>query len=285
MLDTRNVTGLKENDHDVILLFYTCAGSTSETSANKPFTQNLAYSTDGGNTFVKYQDNPLIEQIVPSNRDPKVIWYEPARCYIMVLYLDNHEFALFTSHNLLDWTQQQRIVLSEDAECPDFYPLPVDNRAVKWVFSAASVVIPGMPFASLMNLPQEMSLKTVHGEICLCAQPVQEINRLYGMKQVWENIAVDRSHPFSHCFESRCCDITVVANLQTLYFSHFACWWHLPPVPFKQSKLCGPEECLRILRWGLRPKARKKPYVQSRFFGAERHRAFAYRSTDSELRC
>lgn len=260
VLDTQNVTGLKENDHDVILLFYTCAGSTSETSANKPFTQNLAYSTDGGNTFVKYHGNPLIEQIVPGNRDPKVIWYEPAGCYIMVLYLDNHEFALFTSQNLLDWTQQQRIVLSEDAECPDFYPLPVDNGAVQWVFSAASdryyvgsfdgkrftpetplkrlnygdasyaaqswsgtgdrrirtafasVVIPGMPFGSLMNLPQEMSLKTVHGELCLCAQPVQEISRLYGAKHVWESIAIDRDHPFSQCFESRCCDITIVAK-------------------------------------------------------------------------
>ena len=42
IVDWKNVTGLKQNENDVILIYYTCAGSTSEASKGKPFTQNLA---------------------------------------------------------------------------------------------------------------------------------------------------------------------------------------------------------------------------------------------------
>ncbi len=97
IIDRKNVTGLKQNDNDVILIFYTCAGSTSEASKGKPFTQNLAYSIDGGNTFMKYGKNPLIAQLADGNRDPKVIYYEPDDSYIMALFLENHEYALFKS--------------------------------------------------------------------------------------------------------------------------------------------------------------------------------------------
>lgn len=125
IIDRRNVTGLKQNEHDVILVYYTCAGSTSEASKGKPFTQNLAYSTDGGVTFQRYAGNPLIPQLVGGNRDPKVIYYEPDNSYILALYLDNHEYALYKSQNLLDWQMIQRLVLPEDAECPDFFPCPL----------------------------------------------------------------------------------------------------------------------------------------------------------------
>lgn len=259
IIDRRNITGLKENDNDVILLFYTCAGSTSETAKSKPFTQKLAYSIDGGETFVKYE-KPLIEQICGGNRDPKVIYYEPDDTYIMSLFLEEHEFALFKSKNLLDWEEFQRITMSEDAECPDFYPLAADGDKsnIKWVFSAASdryyigsfdgnkfiaesglkrlnygnnsyaaqswsdvldgrrirtafatVVIPGMPFGSVMNVPQEMSLKTINGELRLCAAPVKEIEKLYLKTNTFENISIDKENPFSFKTEGKCCDITL----------------------------------------------------------------------------
>lgn len=257
VIDTRNVTGLKENDNDVILLFYTCAGSTSETSKGKPFTQNLAYSTDGGQTFIKYE-KPLIEQICGGNRDPKVIYYEPDDVYIMSLYLEKHNFALFKSRNLLDWEEIQRITMAEDAECPDFYPLAVDNdkSKIKWLFTAASdryyigsfdgkkftaesklrrlnygnnsyaaqswshvpdgrrirtafatVVIPGMPFGSVMSVPQEMSLKTIKGELRLCAMPVKEIEKLCLKTDRFADISIDSKNPFSFRTDGKCCDI------------------------------------------------------------------------------
>lgn len=257
IVDHRNLTGFKENEHDVILLFYTCAGSTSEAAKGKPFTQKLAYSIDGGETFLK-RGQPLLNQICGGNRDPKVIYYQPDDSYIMSLYLEEHEFALFRSRNLLDWEEIQRITMPEDAECPDFYPLAVDGGQdhIKWVFSAASdryyigsfdgerfvpesdlkrlnygnnsyaaqswsdlpdgrrirtafatVVIPGMPFGSVMNVPQEMSLKTINGECRLCAQPIKEIENCRLETQGFEHIQIDSGHPFRFDTKGKCCDI------------------------------------------------------------------------------
>lgn len=259
IVDKKNVTGLKQGDTDVLLFFYTCAGSTSEASKGKPFTQNLAYSTDGGKTLIRYE-KPIIGQIVGGNRDPKVIHYEPDDSYIMALFLDGHEFALFKSKNLLDWNEIQRIELSEDAECPDFYPLPADGdkNNVKWVFSAASdryylgsfdgfkftpeteqlrlnygnnsyaaqswsdipdgrrirtafatVVIPGMPFGSCMNIPQEMSLKTANGALRLCAEPVSEIEKLYLSTETFEDFEVNVNNVFTHWVSGKCCDVAL----------------------------------------------------------------------------
>ena len=140
IVDRENVSGLKTGEEDPILFFYTAAGGTSQTSQGSPFTQNLAYSTDGGRTLVKWPGNPIISQLAPGNRDPKVIRYEPEHCYILALYLEAHDFALFRSDDLLHWTELQRLTLPEDWECPDFYPLPADGdpENLRWVFSAAS---------------------------------------------------------------------------------------------------------------------------------------------------
>ena len=139
IVDRENVSGLKAGEEDPILFFYTAAGGTSETSAGRPFTQNLAYSTDGGRTLVKWAGNPVLGELAPGNRDPKVIRYAPG-CYILALYLTDHDFALFRSADLLNWKELQRITLPEDWECPDFYPLPADGDPEDplWIFSAAS---------------------------------------------------------------------------------------------------------------------------------------------------
>ena len=140
IVDRENRTGLKEGEEDVILLYYTCAGDTSVRSAKKKFTQCLAYSTDGGMTFQKYAKNPVVRHIKADNRDPKVVWCEELDAYLMAIYLSGHEYALLTSKNLLDWEQIQRIKLDRDAECPDIYPITVENAPSKrrWILSGAS---------------------------------------------------------------------------------------------------------------------------------------------------
>ena len=135
-VDEGNLAGLKDGEETPLLFFYTCAGNTSETSAGQPFTQCLAYSLDGGNTLKKYAGNPLIPQFVDGNRDPKVIRC-PGGGYVMALYLEEHDFMLLKSDDLLHWQEMQRLQLPDDAECPDFYPLPTEDGE-KWVFSAAS---------------------------------------------------------------------------------------------------------------------------------------------------
>ena len=124
----------------MILLFYTCAGDTSVRSKGKPFTQCLAYSTDGGMTFRKYEKNPIVRHIKADNRDPKVVWCEELGKYLMALYLDGHEYQLLTSEDFLTWKPLQRLKLDRDAECPDIYPITVEGNPAKrrWILSGAS---------------------------------------------------------------------------------------------------------------------------------------------------
>ncbi len=139
IVDYDNRTGLKCGDEDVILLFYTCAGNDSVRSRGRKFTQCLAYSTDGGQTFTKYAQNPVVDNIIGSNRDPKVVWCAELGRYVMALYLEKNIYALLTSSDLLHWTELQRLPIDGDRECPDLYPLTTrgsDKR--KWVMSGAS---------------------------------------------------------------------------------------------------------------------------------------------------
>lgn len=115
-----------------LVLFYTAAGN--------PTVQCLAYSNDG-RTFTKYAGNPIVKQITGGNRDPKVIWHEPTKRWVMVLYVElagKHTIHFFTSENLKDWKLAS--ITDGFFECPDFFELPVNGDASrkKWVLLGAS---------------------------------------------------------------------------------------------------------------------------------------------------
>ena len=84
---------------------------SSTRPAGNPTTQCLAYSTDG-RTFTKYAGNPVLKQITGGNRDPKVIWHEPTKQWVMVLYVElagKHTIHFYTSPNLKEWTLAQQV--------------------------------------------------------------------------------------------------------------------------------------------------------------------------------
>ena len=120
-VDYENVSGLKENENDPIILFYTAAGFR--------FNQCIAYSTDKGKTFKRYNKNPIIPFVTFWNRDPKVIKCEELNCYVMAVFLqdDNNNFILYKSSNLLDWEEIQRVAIALDYECPDIYKIKVEE--------------------------------------------------------------------------------------------------------------------------------------------------------------
>ncbi len=139
VVDWHNTSKLGTAGHPPLVLFYTAAGSTSPESEGKPFTQCLAYSDDGGKTWQKYSLNPIVPCLAPGNRDPKVIWDDKSKQWVMTLYLDADRFAILTSPNLLQWKQTQTLTLQSSDECPDFFPLKtVRSGKEYWIFSAAN---------------------------------------------------------------------------------------------------------------------------------------------------
>jgi fructan beta-fructosidase len=134
VVDEGNTSGFQRGGHQPLVCIYTAAGGTSAQSQGQPFTQCLAYSTDGGRTFTSYARNPVLGHLKGGNRDPKVIWHAPAKQWIMALYLDGSDYALFESPDLKQWRKLCDVSLPGTSECPEFFEIPVDGKETRWIF-------------------------------------------------------------------------------------------------------------------------------------------------------
>jgi fructan beta-fructosidase len=140
VVDWNNTSGFQKGDEKPLIAIYTAAGGTSDASKGKEFTQCLAYSTDGGKTWTKYDKNPILPHVRGGNRDPKIVWHDASKQWIMALFLDGNDFAFYSSPNLKEWQQILTMTVPGCAECPDFFPISVDGDAskIKWVWTAAN---------------------------------------------------------------------------------------------------------------------------------------------------
>ena len=136
LVDWDNRAGLGGNDpqQPALLAYYTSAGAYVKPP--QPFTQCLAHSIDRGRTWTKHAGNPVLEQIVGGNRDPKVFFHQETRQFVMALYLDGNRFALLVSADGLAWRETDRVEIEGNTECPDFFPLTIDGER-HWIFWAA----------------------------------------------------------------------------------------------------------------------------------------------------
>ncbi len=138
VIDRRNTSGLKTGEEDVIVAFYTIA---TYMGTDKPGTQGIAYSNDGGYTWTKYDGNPVVGPITRLNRDPKVFRHEPSRRWIMVMTLNceawdvDNRFITLWSKDLKEWHELQRFDMPTACDCPDMFELPVDGdmNDKRWV--------------------------------------------------------------------------------------------------------------------------------------------------------
>jgi fructan beta-fructosidase len=132
VVDWKNSAGFQTGSEPALVAMFTAAG--------RPFTQGLAFSNDRGRTWTKYEKNPVLGHIMHENRDPKVFWYAPEKKWVMALYLDRDEFALFSSRDLKQWEKLSDVKIPGDGECPEFFELPVDGEAKnpRWIFYGAN---------------------------------------------------------------------------------------------------------------------------------------------------
>jgi len=132
VVDWNNTTGFQSGSEKPLVAMFTAAG--------KPFTQGLAFSNDRGRTWTKYENNPVLPHIAAENRDPKMVWYAPEKKWVVALYLDRSDYALFASPDLKEWKKLCDVNLPGDGECPDFFPIAMDGDAhnTRWVFYGAA---------------------------------------------------------------------------------------------------------------------------------------------------
>ena len=135
VVDHYNTTGFQTGTEKPIVCIYTSAGGRSPWSLDKKFTQSLAYSNDRGRSFTIYDGNPVQENIEYINRDPKAIWYEPTKQWVIVLHFDERAMGFFTSKDLKTWELQSECESKIMQDCPEFFQLAVDGdqKNKKWV--------------------------------------------------------------------------------------------------------------------------------------------------------
>ena len=136
VVDARNDAGTGTNN---IIAFYTSHRSTQP--GHQRQVQCMAYSSDNGRTFTKYEGNPIITPFdgLENFRDPKVFWYAPQEKWVMIVSADKN-MRFYESRNLKDWTYMSEWgegygPQPNQFECPDFIQLPVDGdkQRMKWV--------------------------------------------------------------------------------------------------------------------------------------------------------
>jgi fructan beta-fructosidase len=147
------------------------------TAAGNPFTQEIAYSNDRGRTWSKFEKNPVLGHMAADNRDPKVTWFASGKKWVMALYLDHNDYAIFESRDLKHWSKLQNFTLTGDAECPNFFEIPLDGNArnPRWVFFGASGVYVVGKFDGHVFVPETQPRRLENGNCWYAAQVYSDI--------------------------------------------------------------------------------------------------------------
>lgn len=138
VVDKTNSAGMGK---DAVVAFYTSAGTSQ--------VQSLAYSSDNGMSFTKYDGNPILTDKVPDFRDPKVFWNADLNAWNLILAA-GQQMNIYSSKDLKNWTFESafgREYGNHDGvwECPDLMKLPVEGtKEAKWLLLCN--INPGGPF-------------------------------------------------------------------------------------------------------------------------------------------
>jgi fructan beta-fructosidase len=127
VVDTANTSGFQDGKEPPLVVAFTSTGRG----------ECIAYSNDRGATFQEYAGNPVVKH---AGRDPKLVWYEPGKHWVMAVYDETggkQGIVFHTSPDLKHWTQRTKI--DGFFECPDLFELPIGGQPGKsrWVLYAA----------------------------------------------------------------------------------------------------------------------------------------------------
>ncbi|MFT4198742.1 MAG: glycoside hydrolase family 32 protein [Pseudoxanthomonas sp.] len=141
VVDWNNTSGFGTKDKPPLVAIFTYHNDAYKQSGlNQPQNQGIAYSTDNGETWTKFKDNPVLLAPAgkPDFRDPKVRWNEGSKSWIMTLAVGDHT-EFYGSPDLKKWHYLSRFGSGLGAhggvwECPDLLPIKVaETGETKWL--------------------------------------------------------------------------------------------------------------------------------------------------------
>ncbi|WEF21334.1 MULTISPECIES: glycoside hydrolase family 32 protein [Microbacterium] len=135
VVDHGNTSGFGTDQDPALVALYTAAAPGRQAQA-------LAYSTDGGYVWTKYDGNPVLDRGTSDFRDPKVFRYDDGGdgYWVMVaVEAEDRQVLFHRSDDLTTWTFLSSYGPAGPVggvwECPDMFPLAVDgdDDDVRWV--------------------------------------------------------------------------------------------------------------------------------------------------------
>ena len=148
VVDKNNTSGLGKNGQVPLVAIFTQHSMEGEKAGRNDYqNQSIAYSNDDGKTWIKYEGNPVLKNPgITDFRDPKVMWYEPQKKWIMTLATKDC-ITFYSSKNLKSWVKESEFGATIGAhggvwECPDLFTL--DNNGKK-VWALIVSINPGGP--------------------------------------------------------------------------------------------------------------------------------------------
>jgi fructan beta-fructosidase len=146
--DNLNTSGFGTDGRIPLIAIYTQHDPAGEKGANNSFqNQSIAYSLDEGKSWTKYSGNPVLRTPgLKDFRDPKVIWYDDQKKWIMVLAA-GERVLFYSSADLKTWIRESEFGSQTGAhggvwECPDLVPFVIDGKKI-WLLLAS--INPGGP--------------------------------------------------------------------------------------------------------------------------------------------
>jgi fructan beta-fructosidase len=148
ILDKNNSTGFGKDGKVPLVAIFTQHDPAGEKEHRTDYqVQSIAYSLDEGKSWVMYEGNPVLKNPgIVDFRDPKVMWYEPQKKWVMTLATKDR-ISFYSSPDLKNWIKESEFGAETGAhggvwECPDLFEL--DNHGKKqWVLLVS--INPGAP--------------------------------------------------------------------------------------------------------------------------------------------
>jgi len=136
--DKNNTSGFCKNGGCIV------AAYTAHQPHIRKESQYIAYSNDGGMTFINYEKNPVIDLNRLDFRDPNVFWYEQGKFWLMTVVVpDMHKAQFYSSPDLKNWSLLSEFgpqgYTGSNWECPFLVQLPVEGtNKQKWVLGMSA---------------------------------------------------------------------------------------------------------------------------------------------------